>query len=66
MAEIPDELEKELMHQILDRRFSCVEDVEGEIRDAIQTAYAKAWERCEEHMRQTVGEWHESRPIGYS
>ena len=64
MAEIPDELENELMRPFYSRPNISMEDRRA-IRDALQAAYRECWERCEAYMRQTVGEWHESRPFGY-
>ena len=57
MAEIPDELENELWHEVLGHSRSSNNHIEAAIRDAIRRAYAEAWERCEEHMRRTVGDW---------
>ena len=55
---IPDKVEKELMHQILDNRYTCVKDRESDIRDAIRVAYEEGWEEGEENAKKTVGYWY--------
>ena len=57
MAEIPDELENELMLPLLDPRLARAWDFIPKIRKVIRTAYERGWEDSEEHTKLTVGDW---------
>ena len=59
---IPTEVLWKLMHQILDNNEAVGVRTAHKIRDAISSAYAEAWERSEEHTKETAPDWYQPEP----